>query len=129
MSAAVLACKWGLAGAALGAACALLMLSEKRAGRKRLMFRTKVSESESAYIIRVTPGGDCQNYDGGRFSQVKQDKLASYVRHHRSVWPEVEQGLRKHGTQPAQPLLPRTRRAFSKLLRADNRSASAQVRF
>ncbi len=57
MSAAVLACKWGLAGAALGAACALLMLSERRTGRKRLMFRTKVSES--AYILwRDTPGSN-----------------------------------------------------------------------
>ena len=55
MSAAVLACKWGLAGAALGAACALLMLSERRAGRKRLMFRTKVNS-----VIQLTSIG-CQN--------------------------------------------------------------------
>ena len=55
MSAAVLACKWGLAGAALGAACALLMLSERRAGRKRLMFRTKVSASPRA-PFRVAVG-------------------------------------------------------------------------
>jgi hypothetical protein len=64
MSAAFLACKWGLAGAALGAACALLMLSERRAGRKRLMFRTKVSES--AYILLVARNPDMTLADSRR---------------------------------------------------------------
>eukprot|EP00802_Teleaulax_amphioxeia_P030497 Tamp_33107.p1 GENE.Tamp_33107~~Tamp_33107.p1 ORF type:complete len:210 (+),score=20.44 Tamp_33107:83-631(+) len=58
--------------AVLGAAaCALLALSERRARRTRLMFRTKV----------------------------KKEKLAKYIRHHRAVWPEVQEGLRRHGVR------------------------------
>mmetsp|Transcript_38736 Transcript_38736/g.62447 ORF Transcript_38736/g.62447 Transcript_38736/m.62447 type:complete len:157 (+) Transcript_38736:129-599(+) len=63
---------WALGGAAVGASVAALILAwPGRRTRKRLMFKTKV----------------------------KQHMLQKYVRHHRGVWPQVEQGLRSHGVR------------------------------
>ena len=92
--------------AVLGAAaCALLALSERRARRTRLMFRTKVRRAGasaraahgSAACKPITP------VVSGRAAQVKKEKLAKYIRHHRAVWPEVQEGLRRHGTRHAAP--------------------------